>query len=287
MTIPTSPSGQSLTIDAVTHRYGDVRRGRPRDARDQGRRAGRVARAVRLRQDHAAAHHRRLRRADAKGRSWSARSAIDDLPPNRRDGRHRVPELRAVSAHDRGREHRLWPRGARRAARGAAGARRRDAGAGPARAPRRSLSQAAFRRPAAARRAGARARGEARASCCSTSRSPRSTRTCGSTCRSRSSASSGWPAPPRSWSRTTRRRRCRWPTASPCSTRGGWSSSRTPIRGLRHAALAVRQHVRRHRQHAARQARRARTARRRSRSTIGARDQGACAGRARWRSATA
>jgi hypothetical protein len=52
-------------------------------------------------------------------------------------------------------------------------------------------SSSAWRLPARLR--------SARASCCSTSRSPRSTRTSASTCRSRSSASSGSPAPPPSW----------------------------------------------------------------------------------------
>ena len=45
---------------------------------------------------------------------------IDHLPPNRRERRHRVPELCAVSAHDRGRERRLRPCRARRVAGGAA-----------------------------------------------------------------------------------------------------------------------------------------------------------------------
>jgi ABC-type sugar transport system ATPase subunit len=57
--------------------------------------------------------------------------------------------------------------------------------------PRASAASSAWRSPARSR--------SARASCCSTSRSPRSTRTFASTCRSRSSASSGSPAPPPSW----------------------------------------------------------------------------------------
>ena len=54
------------------------------------------------------------------------------------------------------------------------------------RALRRTLPARALRRPAAARRAGARARFSIPTCCCSTSRSARSTRSCASRCRSRS-----------------------------------------------------------------------------------------------------
>ena len=76
--------------------------------------------------------------------------------------RLRVPALRPVPPHDRGREHRLRP--ARAAApRAAAGERdrpprRRPARPGAARRPRQALSRAALRRPAPARGAGPRAR---------------------------------------------------------------------------------------------------------------------------------
>ena len=73
--------------------------------------------------------------------------------------RHRVPELRAVSAHDHRRQHRLWARGARHAGGRAEGARRRDAGADQARPHRATAirsnspagSSSAWRSPARSR----------------------------------------------------------------------------------------------------------------------------------------
>ena len=52
------------------------------------------------------------------------------------------------------------------------------------------------------------------ACCCSTSRSRRSTPRCGCACATRSARCSSGSASPPSWSRTTRRRRSPWPTAS-------------------------------------------------------------------------
>ena len=69
--------------------------------------------------------------------------------------RHRVPVLCVVSAHDRLGERRLPAARSQCSARGAAAARRGDAGDGrPLRMPR-SAAGGAFRRPTAARRAGA------------------------------------------------------------------------------------------------------------------------------------
>ena len=45
------------------------------------------------------------------------------------------------------------------------------------------------------------------------------------TCRSKSSGCSAFPALRRSLSRTTRKKRCQWPTASRFSARAGWNSS--------------------------------------------------------------
>ena len=64
--------------------------------------------------------------------------------------------------------------------------------------------------------------------CCSTSRSPRWTPTCGPASAPRSPGSSAGPAPQRCWSPTTRTRRCRPPTGSrPCAT-GRSRSTPTP-----------------------------------------------------------
>ena len=96
--------------------------------------------------------------------------------------------------------------------------RPRRRGARPRRAasrPRRPLPARALRRPAAAGRAGPRAGARARRWCCSTSRSPPSTPGCARTPAARWPARSPRPAPPRSWSPTTRARRCRWPTRWP------------------------------------------------------------------------
>ena len=80
---------------------------------------------------------------------------------------------------------------------------------------RRPLPARALRRPAAAGRAGPGAGAAARRSCCSTSRSPRSTPRCASEHRPGGRpARCARPARPRCWSPTTRPRRCRWPTRS-------------------------------------------------------------------------
>ncbi len=147
-------------------------------------------------------------------------------------GRHRVPELRAVPAHDVGRERR--PTAWRRAALDA-----RDAAARSARemlelvqlsAPGRAPAARAVGRPAAARGAGARAGGRpAHPAAGRALRRARQEPAAGHADRDQAH-----PAPGRhhhaSSSRTTRKRRCRWPTASPCSTRAGSSSSRRPPR---------------------------------------------------------
>ena len=88
----------------------------------------------------------------------------------------------------------------------------------------RPLPPPALRRPAAAGRAGAGARASARASCCSTSRSPHSTRSCATSVRGTSRCCAR-PARRRCSSPTTRTRRSRSPTASPSCATGGSSSA--------------------------------------------------------------
>ena len=92
---------------------------------------------------------------------------------------HDVPVLRALSAHDGQRQHRLRPQA------GWPGRRRRSRPASTrcfawcsSRRLGPPLSRPALRRPAPARRPGARAGQAPEASCSSTSRSPRSTRSC-------------------------------------------------------------------------------------------------------------
>ena len=131
---------------------------------------------VGLRQDHPAARHRGLRPPGRRPRAGRRRA---DRPPAGQPAqhRHRLPELRAVPAHDGGRERGLRAARPRHSARPeVARARRRACSTsvqlgGFARSP----AAPALGRPAAARGAGPRARRRAVASCCSTSPSPRST----------------------------------------------------------------------------------------------------------------
>ena len=179
-------------------------RHRPRD------RAGRVLRAARplgLRQDDDAAHPRRPR---AGRRAAACCSTARDVT-RRRAGRARrrdgVPELRALSAHDGGREHRASRCDGRHA-------RGRDRARG-ARRPRRrctstTCSTAARASSPAASSSAARWRARScasRACSCSTSRCPTSTPSCGSRRASSSRSCSARSASPRSTSPTTRRRR--------------------------------------------------------------------------------
>ena len=138
------------------------RREGPR-SRDRARRIPHAARPLGLGQDHHADDAGGLRAADQRPHH-ARRARHHGAAAAQARHRHGVPELRAVSAHDRCRECRLSARGARR--RGAPRcARRVEAaldmvklgGFGDAQAG------AALRRPAAARRARPRARVRARA----------------------------------------------------------------------------------------------------------------------------
>ncbi len=158
-------SGRGADRDRESHQ--DVRhdrRARPHRSGDPRARVPRPARPFGLRQDHAAAHPGGARRAGLRhgpvrrpGRAEPAARAAA--------GRLRVPALRPVQPHDRIRQRGVRPRGA--AARQAAGierdrpARRGTARAGAACRFRGTVSGAAFRRPAPARRACARARDRA------------------------------------------------------------------------------------------------------------------------------
>jgi hypothetical protein len=110
----------------------------------------------RLRQDDHAEPDRRLRiglgRRGPDRRPGGARRAALSPP-----GEHRVPELRAVPAHERGRQRGLRPAHETRAAGRAAAGRGRDAAPGVAAGLRGPAAVAAQRRPAPARGAGARA----------------------------------------------------------------------------------------------------------------------------------
>ena len=174
-----------------------------------------LPRPLRLRQDHDAAHDRRLRDADRRARSASTARTSPHLHAEPAQDRHGVPGLCAVPQHDRRRQRRLRPQGraACRRPRSRA-ARRGDAEADRPAAARRALSLPALGRPAAARGAGPRARRQAagaaarRAAVGARRQDPRLA------ARGDPRASSASSASPRSSSPTTRKRRCRSPTAS-------------------------------------------------------------------------
>ena len=97
----------SVTFEGVSKSYGDgLARRRPARPRDRGRRVHGPRRPFGLRQDHRAengrrprGHHRR-RRAHRRPR----RQRPDAEEPRHRDG---VPELRALPAPERARQHRV------------------------------------------------------------------------------------------------------------------------------------------------------------------------------------
>ena len=103
---------------------------------------------------------------------------IAQVLPHRAPGQHDVPELCAVPASFRARQHRLRPEARGHGARGDRRPRGGDGRAGQARGTGKAQARPALRRPeASAWRWHARWRG-GRSCCCSTSRSPRSTRSC-------------------------------------------------------------------------------------------------------------
>ena len=202
-----------LEIDDVRKTFGAADRGA--EVRPRGR-----ARRVRL-----------LPRPIGCGKTTTLRMVAGfetptaGLDPDRRPGRHRpapepaqcrhgVPVLCAVPQHDGGRERRLRPQGRQAAGGGDRGAGRGDAEARsscrtwaaaiPTSSP--AASSSAWRWPARSP--------SSRRCCCWTSRCRRSTPRSASRCARRSARCSASSASPRSTSRTTRKKRCRCPTAS-------------------------------------------------------------------------
>ena len=176
----------------------EVRRGARRQGRqpdDPGQGVHGPRRAVGLRQDHDAPHGGRARgdhrRRDRHRRPDRQRSAAQG--PRHRHG---VPELRALPAHERVRQHGLRPQDAEVPEGGdpeARAGRRRDP-----RHPGAAQAQAApaLRRPAPARAPWAAPSCGTRRSSSSTSRSPTSTPSCACRCASSSSACTSASRPP-------------------------------------------------------------------------------------------
>ena len=91
-----------LEIRNVTRRFGDFTAVDNVSFVDRGRRVLHPARPLRLRQDHAAAHDRRLRRARRGRASCSTAVDLAGHAAGEAAAAHGVPELRAVPAHDGG-----------------------------------------------------------------------------------------------------------------------------------------------------------------------------------------
>ena len=147
-----------------------------------GRRVLHDARPVGLRQDHLPAADRRLRAPRRRAASSSAGARRERPAAVRARRQHRLPGLRAVPAHVGRRERRLRAEGQEGRRRRAPPARRRGARHGAPGRLRGPPARPALRRPAPARGARPGARQPARACCCSTSRSARSTSSCASRC---------------------------------------------------------------------------------------------------------
>ena len=180
-------------------------------------RARGTARSFRLRQDDAAPHPRRPRRADLRPRAVRRRRRAQ-AHRAAAECRARVPELRALPSHDRARQYRL--RLARPSAvaasepQGDQAPRARAARSRPALRPREALPGPALRRSATARGVCPRARPSSRACSCSTSRSVRSTQRSGAICGAGCASCTTRQAIPPCSSPTTRKRRSSLPTAS-------------------------------------------------------------------------
>ena len=131
-------------------RDGDRRR--PHEPAHRPRRVLQPPRPVRLRQDHDAAHDRRLRAADG-GRDPARRTADRRCPAVQAQRQHGLPALRALPAHGRRPQRRLRPAPDEgRQVRGGPSRQRRPRD-GPPRGLRAAPHVGDVRRPAAARRA--------------------------------------------------------------------------------------------------------------------------------------
>ena len=140
-----------IAIEGVRRSFGSVEAVRDVTLRIEDGEFFTLLGPVGLRQDHAAAHDRRLHRARRR-RDPHRRTAHRHPAAASAQHRHGVPELRDLSQPHRGRQRRLRPQGAQGCRRGDRRARRRCARPGSAAGLRRALAAPALRRPAAARR---------------------------------------------------------------------------------------------------------------------------------------
>ena len=116
--VPDRPDRNAIEVRGVSKIFGAGRRQGRRSRQGLGldprERVLHAARAIRLRQDHAAQADRRLRLSD-RGRDPALRRGHRAAAAVQAAGQHRLPELRAVSAHDGRREYRLRAGDARQA----------------------------------------------------------------------------------------------------------------------------------------------------------------------------
>ena len=129
-----------------------LRRGRARRLRDPRGRVLRDARPVGLRQDDDAQDDRRLRTAD-EWRGHPQRRRREPGAAAQAQREHRVPAVRALPAHDGGRQRPVRPEVEEEVEIGVRGERHRDARRGATRRLRAPQAEPALGRPAAARRA--------------------------------------------------------------------------------------------------------------------------------------
>ena len=180
---------EPLSVSDLRKGYGDAAGAQGRRPRGAAGLADGGARALRLRQDDAAARDRRLRAGRARQRLARRGRTLDDgstyVPPEKRGHRLRAPGGRPVPPSERRGQRRL--RAARGASAAAAPCREllemvgiAPLGTPPARTSSPAASSSASRSP------GRSPAGRRR--CCSTSRSPRWTPRCGATCARRSTA---------------------------------------------------------------------------------------------------
>ena len=150
-----------LEVRDLTKRYGDFTALGRYQSRYRRGRVRLLPRALGLRQDHAAARHRRPRSADLRHHPPEGARRLGAAAGQARL-RHRLPVLCAVPQPHRHRQCRLRAGEPPAEARRHRQARRRASGAGRAARLRPEISRAAVGRPAAARGARSRARDLAR-----------------------------------------------------------------------------------------------------------------------------
>ena len=192
-------TAEALRLEGVHKAFGDFVALKSIDLVDAAGRARLLPRPVGVRQDDAAADHRRTGAADARPHR-AERPRRVARAAGRARLRHRVPVVRAVPESDDPRQRRVRARQPPQGSRADIAARvERTADAGrPARRRRRSIRARCRAASSSALRSRARWRHRRRC-CCSTSRCRRSMPRSASGCAARSASCSGGSGSRRSW----------------------------------------------------------------------------------------